>query len=53
MDKDEVADWIFPADYDHVSSEVKHLISESDVDHVSILFKNNTKKIWNYIKLLI
>ena len=39
------ADWILPADYDHASSEAKHLISESDVDHVSIFFKNNTKNI--------
>lgn len=30
MDRDEVADWILPADYDHAKSEAKHLISESD-----------------------
>jgi len=32
MDKAEVADWILPPDYDHVSSEAQHLVSESDVD---------------------
>lgn len=32
MDKDEVANWILPPDYDHVSSEASHLISESDKD---------------------
>lgn len=32
MDQDEVKDWILPADYDHISSEAKHLISESDVN---------------------
>jgi len=32
MDKEEVADWILPPDFDHVSSEAKHLMSESDVD---------------------
>ncbi|XP_057290382.1 calumenin-like [Hydractinia symbiolongicarpus] len=32
MDKQEVADWILPPDYDHVSSEAKHLIMESDTD---------------------
>jgi len=32
MDQEEVADWILPPDYDHVSSETQHLIMESDVD---------------------
>ncbi|XP_066926347.1 calumenin-like [Clytia hemisphaerica] len=32
MDKDEIRDWILPEDYDHVSSEAKHLLMESDVD---------------------
>jgi len=32
MDKAEVSDWIIPEDYDHVSSEAKHLLSESDED---------------------
>jgi len=32
MDADEVKDWILPPDYDHVSSEAKHLVSESDGD---------------------
>lgn len=30
MDKSEVADWILPPDYDHISSEVKHLVAEAD-----------------------
>jgi Ca2+-binding EF-hand superfamily protein len=32
MDADEVKDWILPPDYDHVSSEAKHLVSESDAN---------------------
>jgi len=35
MDKDEVKSWILPEDYDHVASEAKHLMSESDEDKVS------------------
>jgi len=30
MDAEEVKDWILPPDYDHVSSEAKHLVTESD-----------------------
>jgi len=33
MDKAETGQWIMPDDFDHVSSEAKHLISESDVDN--------------------
>jgi len=33
MDKDETAHWIMPDDFDHVTSEAKHLISESDADN--------------------
>lgn len=33
MDKTETGHWIMPDDFDHVSSEAKHLISESDVDN--------------------
>lgn len=32
MDQDEVKDWILPPDYDHVTSEAKHLVSESDTN---------------------
>lgn len=32
MDEEEVKDWILPPDYDHVSSEAKHLVSESDTN---------------------
>ena len=34
MDKEEVAAWILPPDYDHVDSEAKHLIAESDTNNV-------------------
>ena len=34
MDKEEVADWIIPSDYDHSEAEAKHLIHESDSDGV-------------------
>ena len=36
MDKEEVAAWILPPDYDHITSEAQHLINEADVDNVSI-----------------
>jgi len=32
MDPEEVKDWILPPDYDHVSSEAKHLVTESDTN---------------------
>lgn len=38
MDKDEVRDWILPEDYDHVASEAKHLLAESDADKVLFFF---------------
>ena len=38
MDRDEVSDWIMPDDFDHVESEAKHLIAESDADKVKSLF---------------
>lgn len=34
LDRDEVADWIIPQDYDHSGAEAKHLIEESDEDKV-------------------
>ena len=34
MDKEEVSAWILPPDYDHVDSEAKHLIAESDTNNV-------------------
>ena len=49
MDRDEVADWILPVDYDHVTSEAKHLISESDANAVSLYYN----KYWGkQVKLL-
>ena len=38
MDKEEVAAWILPPDYDHIDSEAKHLISESDTNNVRTHF---------------
>ena len=32
MDPEEVKDWILPPDYHFVTSEAKHLISESDLN---------------------
>ena len=34
MDKEEVKEWILPADYDHSEAEAKHLIYESDSNRV-------------------
>ncbi|VDD81956.1 unnamed protein product [Mesocestoides corti] len=30
LDREEIRDWLFPAEYDHIESEVKHLMSETD-----------------------
>ncbi|EDO32638.1 predicted protein [Nematostella vectensis] len=40
MDKDEVRDWIVPADFDHVGAEVTHLINEADVNKDGYLTKS-------------
>ncbi|ELU08024.1 hypothetical protein CAPTEDRAFT_149313 [Capitella teleta] len=37
MDREEVQDWILPADYDHSEAEAKHLIFESDADRDGVL----------------
>ena len=34
MDREEVAEWIIPDDYDHSDAESKHLIFESDENKV-------------------
>ncbi len=34
MDREEVANWILPADYDHSLNEAKHLIFEADENKV-------------------
>lgn len=39
MDKEETAHWIMPDDFDHVTSEAKHLISESDADNDGMVTK--------------
>ncbi|XP_065646264.1 calumenin-B [Hydra vulgaris] len=40
MDKEEVAAWILPPDYDHITSEAQHLISEADADDDGKLTKS-------------
>ena len=35
LDREEVANWILPADHDHTLSEAKHLIYEADENKVS------------------
>lgn len=37
MDREEVANWIIPVDYDHSEAEARHLIHESDTDRVGAL----------------
>ena len=37
MNRDEVAHWIMPADYDHSAAETRHLMFESDLDRVRLL----------------
>uniref|UniRef100_A0A0X3PLL3 Reticulocalbin-3 n=1 Tax=Schistocephalus solidus TaxID=70667 RepID=A0A0X3PLL3_SCHSO len=32
LDREEVTDWLFPSDYNHIDSEAKHLIAEADDD---------------------
>lgn len=39
MDKDETSAWIMPDDFDHVTSEAKHLIQESDADSDGFITK--------------
>lgn len=38
LDREEIYAWLFPADYDHIESELKHLMSETDDDQVLVLF---------------
>uniref|UniRef100_A0A8C4R0Y4 Reticulocalbin-3 n=1 Tax=Eptatretus burgeri TaxID=7764 RepID=A0A8C4R0Y4_EPTBU len=40
MDRDEVAAWILPSDYDHADSEAKHLLFESDTNKDGKLTKD-------------
>lgn len=35
LDREEVATWIMPTDYDHTLNEAKHLIFEADDDKVT------------------
>lgn len=34
LDREEIRAWLFPTDYDHIESELKHLMSETDDDKV-------------------
>jgi Ca2+-binding EF-hand superfamily protein len=38
LDREEVIDWIMPAEYDHTLNEAKHLIYEADEDKVCFFF---------------
>lgn len=40
MDRDEIRDWIVPADYDHSEAEAVHLLTESDDDKDGNLSKD-------------
>lgn len=37
LDREEIRAWLFPTDYDHIESELKHLMSETDDDKASLL----------------
>nr|KAG5695437.1 hypothetical protein BaRGS_033562 [Batillaria attramentaria] len=39
LDRDEIRDWIIPEDYDHSSSEARHLIASSDTNQDGALSK--------------
>lgn len=39
MDREEVADWIMPEDFDHVTAEARHLIQESDTNKVEYVIR--------------
>ncbi|KAM3176362.1 hypothetical protein ACTXT7_006674 [Hymenolepis weldensis] len=38
LDREEIRAWLFPTDYDHIESELKHLMSETDDDKAILLF---------------
>ncbi|VDN12317.1 unnamed protein product [Dibothriocephalus latus] len=40
LDRQEVTDWLFPSDYNHIDSEAKHLIAEADDDKDGKLSKS-------------
>ncbi|CDI98589.1 calumenin [Echinococcus multilocularis] len=40
LDREEIRAWLFPADYDHIESELKHLMSETDDDQDGKLSKD-------------
>nr|CDS20243.1 calumenin [Echinococcus granulosus] len=40
LDREEIHAWLFPADYDHIESELKHLMSETDDDQDGKLSKD-------------
>uniref|UniRef100_A0A0R3WAE9 Reticulocalbin-3 n=1 Tax=Taenia asiatica TaxID=60517 RepID=A0A0R3WAE9_TAEAS len=40
LDREEIYAWLFPSDYDHIESELKHLMSETDDDQDGKLSKD-------------
>lgn len=40
LEREEIAEWIIPQDYDHSAAEAKHLIEESDEDKVRLVPDN-------------
>jgi len=40
MDKNEIREWLFPNDYNHLDTEAKHLITESDDDRDGVLSRD-------------
>ena len=40
LDREELANWVMPSDFDHTLNEAKHLIYEADENKVCFLLKN-------------
>ena len=53
MDRNEVMDWIIPADYDHSEAEARHLIFESDNDRVGFPLFHSCRVLWLHVNFLI
>ena len=44
MNRDEVSNWIMPADYDQSEAETRHLMFESDGDRVRVCTRDVSKR---------
>ena len=44
MNRDEVSNWIMPADYDQSEAETRHLMFESDSDRVRVCTRDVSKR---------